>query len=290
MATSFRQNLTFPTGRLVWGSISKGRDKDRSGKPLTTKDGKPRTEFTFGVAYEKKGEAAWYQTAWGAIAYTIARQCFPGRFDPQGQPIGKFSFKVVDGDSAVPNENGNKPCDQEGHKNHWVVTFKSSFAPSTWNSNGSLPVDAASIKCGDYVQVAGSIDGNMDAQKPGIYVNHNMVALSGTGVAIVSGPDPQSAGFGQGPTPAAMNQTPVGGLPAVGSAPAPLPQVSAPLPTPIQPHPAILQPPQPPIPIVGFGQGPGAYCLTAKAGGATWEQLKAVGWTEELARQQGIIA
>lgn len=286
MSTPLKQNVTFPVGRLISGSVHEARTKDAKGKPLTTKDGKPRVEFAFGVAFEKKGTTVFWQTTWGAAIQQVARAAFPQMFDPAGtlKPGYSFSYKVTDGDStafntAIPPR---RPCDTPEWKDCWVVWFKSQFAPSTWNANGSAPVDPATIKCGHYVQVAGTIDSNQDSQKPGVYVNQNLVAHSGFGPEISRGPDPAAAGFGTDPAPAGMSSTPVGGLPGAGAATpslpsAPVPPAAPPAPPPaITPHPAILQPPAGPQ-------------VTAAANGASWAQLLAAGWTEAVARQHGLI-
>jgi len=316
MSTPLRQNVTFPVGRLISGSVYELRAKDAKGKPLTTKDGQPRSEVSFGVAYEKKGTQAFFQTDWGGVIYAVARGGFPSAFEADGRvkPGYKLSFKVTDGDSteyntAVPPS---RPCDTPEWRGCWIVWFKSQFAPPTydtrqWNpkmGGNPPPLDPKEIQCGDYVQVAGSVDSNGDAQKPGVYVNHGMVALAGYHPEgrIVRGPDVGSAGFGQGPLPTGLSTTPVGGglpaapLPPVGVIP-PNPTLPA-LPTAVvlpqtavQPHAAILQPPvnlpvpMPPVPVAP----PAGPQVTAKAGGATWAQLTAAGWTEVLARQHGLI-
>lgn len=238
MGTPFKQNVTFPVGRVVWGKPGQTRDKDRSGKPLVTKDGKPRIECAFGVAFEKLGTQAFWQTPWGAAIYQVGRASFPHRFDANGHPIGKFSFKIVDGDSTVPNENGSIPNQQEGYAGHWVVTFKSSFVPKCYVNDGTVDkpvwreIDPNTIKTGDYIEIAGSVDSNGDPQKPGVYVNHGLIAHAGTGKEIVSGPDVGAVGFGKGPKPAGMGALPVGGaaLPSTGASPMPTPTPAAGLP------------------------------------------------------------
>lgn len=318
MSTPLRQNVTFPVGRLISGSVSEARTKDNKGNPLLDKAGQPRSEFAFGVAYEKNGAVAFYQTPWGAIIYGVARAAFPHMYDPNGllKPGYKFSYKVTDGDStefntAVPPT---RPCDVAEWKGCFIVWFNSKFAPSTYDvrqwtpaQGGSPPaLDASEIQCGDYVQVAGSIDSNGDTQKSGTYANHSMVALAGYHPAgrIVRGPDASKAGFGEGVRPAGMVLAPVGGLPAVvspaahaplppaASAPLPLPPAAAQPPqTPVAPYPAILQPGAavPPPPAAVAPAPPSGPQATAKAGGATWAQLQTAGWTEDVARQHGMI-
>lgn len=332
MSTPLRQNITWPVGRLVWGSVSTMRDKDRNGKPLTTREGKPRQECSFGVAYEKNGTQAFWQTPWGATIYQVGRGSHPGMFQADGNllPGRKFSWKVIDGDSTVPNENGSIPAQQEGYKGCWIVAYKSAFAPQCFNANGTAPIDAASIKPGHYIQVAGSVDSNNDTQKPGVYVNHMYVAHSGYGPEITSGPAPTSVGFGQGPAPVGMSTIPIGGLPTgavaavaaaaatalppvPGAVTAPPPAVAVPvpvaapvpLPTPtiaVAPHTGFLQPPGAVVqPTAGMAPAPPVAAPVAppvaagpvmlpKAAGVPYASFIAQGWNDSTLRQHGYMA
>lgn len=324
MSTPLRQNLTWEVGRLIGGSVAEARTKDRAGKPLTTKAGEAREEYSFGVAYEKKGTTHWAQTAWGAIAWQIGTTAFPQLFNPDGSllPGRTFSWKITDGDSQEYNTEGNRPCDTPEWRGCWVVWFKSQYAPSTWNADGTQAIPAASIKPGNFVQVAGSIDSNGDAGKPGIYMNHSMVALAGyhPDGEIKGGADPKAAGFGQGPKPANLQAVPAGafapntpspgtppvpgagvpagngaanghtpppsGVPAPGGAPA--------APVGVKPHPGIMVPPggtptPPAANVPAPPPPPPAIQTTPAAGGATWAQLQAAGWTEAVARAHGMI-
>jgi len=324
MPTPLIKYLTFPVGRMLTGSVSKARDKDKAGKPLLTKDQRPRQEWTFGVGYEKAGTAHWAQTEWGAIAWGVGTAGFPGLFNQDGTTTKRFSWKIVDGDSQIPNDEGNKPCDNEGWPGHWVVFFKSSFPPTTWNADGTKAIDPSEIRPGMFVQVAGSIDSNGDMGKPGIYVNHAMVALAGyhpDGEIKSAGADPRQAGFGQGAAPANMQRVPAGALapnasqpPGPPSAPAmpgvpggvAAPPPGAPVlpptapPTGVAPHPGILRPPgSPPAPVAPMAAAtppppppppPAGPQVTAKAGpGVTWAALQAAGWDEATARAHGMI-
>ncbi|MGH8236173.1 MAG: hypothetical protein ACREXP_04020 [Steroidobacteraceae bacterium] len=315
MSTPLRQNLTFNVGRLIGGSVETAREKDRKGKQLTTKDGRPRKEWSFGVAYEKNGTTHWSQLEWGAVAWAVGTGAFPQLFQADGSllPGRTFSWKITDGDSQEYNTEGNRPCDTPEWKGCWIVWYKSAFPPTTWNENGTKEIPASQIKPGMYVQVAGSIDSNGDAGKPGIYMNHAMVALAGhhPDGLIVGGPDPSSAGFGQGAKPSNLRTAPAGGLPP-GGAPAgapvntPPPAANTPpagTPPPpaqgVRPHTGIMTPgsgtpppPPPPPPAAAPPPPPPpppSIQTTDKAGGSTWEQLKAAGWTEAVARQHGMI-
>jgi hypothetical protein len=206
--------FTTPIGRLVWGSVVKAQTKDADNKPMVIKTGpqagQPTQRYAFGLAIAKGPETHWNQTPWGALIWNTAIAAWP-----QGQTgAPSFAWKVTDGDSQIPNKRNNKPCDQEGYKGHWILSFSSSFPPKTYNATGTEPVPADSIKTGFYVQVAGSVAGNDSTQNPGVYLNHSMVALAGFGPEIVSGPDPTAAGFGAGvAAPAGMSAVPVAGLP-----------------------------------------------------------------------------
>jgi hypothetical protein len=324
MGTPLRQNLTWEVGRLIAGSVSEVRTKDRAGKQLTTKDGQPREEWSFGVAYEKKGTTHWSQTAWGAVAWQIGTTAFPHLFNPDGSllPGRTFSWKITDGDSQEYNTEGNRPCDTPEWRGCWVVWYKSQYAPSTWNADGTQAIPAASIKPGNFVQVFGSIDSNGDAGKPGIYMNHAMVALAGyhPDGEIKGGADPKAAGFGQGAKPANLQAVPAGAFtpntPSPGTPPvpgagvpagngaangyAPPPSnVPAPggAPVGVKPHPGIMMPGAPaaganvpaPPPPANVPAPPPKIQTTPAANGATWEQLQAAGWTEAVARAHGMI-
>jgi hypothetical protein len=326
MATALKQILTWPVGRLVSGSVSKINTADSDGAPLKVKSGPNAGQLTqevsFGVAYSKTRldpatgqmvtDTHWATSDWGKIMWAIGHGAWP---NGQAQRAD-FAWKVVDGDSQIPNKKGNKPCDSEGYPGNWIVYFKSKNPPTFWDAKGLNPVPGESIKRGHFIQVAGSVDSNQSAQTAGLYVNHSMVAHSGFGPEITSGPDPKQAGFGQGPAPAGMSTTPLAGM-NTGAAPAPLP--ATPLPTaggappipqglPSAGVPAATPPPAAQTPVVpqpGFlnaGAAPAAPAppapppaavgpvLTAKAGAVSYAQFIAGGWTDETLRANGYMA
>lgn len=268
--------ILFPVGRLVGGSMSKGRDTDYYGKPLTNKDGTPATDYSFGVAYAKHG-IDWRQEPWGAQMVAIAQAAFPA-----GQPQNpSFAWKVQDGDSAVPNKKGNPPNKNEGWPGHWVVFFSSRFAPKTLNANGVGPVDPATVKAGHYVEVFGEVKGNGSTESPGLFVNHTFVAHSAPGVEIQLGdaPDPTSVGFGKQALPAGATAVPESRLAAAAPAPA--------APVAVQPHTAILAgPPAPPSPPAP--PAPGRIMLP-KAAGVTYEAYLAAGWNDQQLIENGLM-
>lgn len=324
MSTPLRQNVTFPIGRLVWGKPSDMRTTDKAGKPLVSKSGAPRTECAFGVAFPKNGTQAFWQTDWGAVVYQVGRAGFPNLFQADGTllPGRKFSFKVIDGDSTQPNENGNVPAQQEGYAGNWIVAFKSQFAPSTYRNTGTdenpvfVEVPADQIKTGHFVRVAGSVDSNGDQSKPGVYVNHNMVVHAGIGQEIVSGPDPVSAFKGKASAaPAGMQALPAASLPGLPNAGAPAPGVPAAsvspppanfgvpaaslpgvpqalpgAPTAVVPNTSILGVGAPAAPVAPAAPSvPAGPVMTAKANGVSYDSFRSKGWTDETLRQHGYM-
>lgn len=278
---SERINFTTPVGRLVAGSLYKGNSTDAEGRPLVTKNGpdagKPRLDFYFAIAITKGPEAAkgpmgWTDTEWGAKILKAGQS-----FLPHAAQLPTFAWKVKDGDSTIPNKKGKRPCDAEGYRGCWVLGFSSGFAPRIYTRDGSaLITEVGAVKLGYFVQVNGDVAGNGSQSQPGVYVNHSMVALQAYGDEIVVGPDATAVGFGASPLPAGASATPPAGL-APAPAPVTTPAVAVATPvaiaTPPVPNPAFLAVPQ----------------MTAKAQGATYAQMLAAGWTDELMRSNGMV-
>jgi hypothetical protein len=292
--------ITTPVGRLVAGSLYTPVTTDFEGKPLTLKDKvTPRSEISFGVAFPKTpGVTHWSQEPaqangkpWLADIWAFGHSQFPGGEAQRGD----FAWKIQDGDSTIPNKRGNKNADKEGYPGHWILFFTSGYAPAIWNANATQQIlEEGAVKRGFYVQVCGSITKNTGAS-PGLYFNHSMVALSGFGPEISSGPDVSTAGFGGVPLPPGASTIPVAGMnppppPAAPAAPAytppPAPTVA------VAPNPGILTPPPPPAaPAAPAPAGdPRNARLTATAGGASYEALILNGWTDATLVQHGLMA
>lgn len=287
--------ITTPVGRLVWGSVNVPKTKDSKGNLLVIKKGpeagKPNPRYEFGLAIPKGVETHWSQTVWGRQIWDTAHKAFNNKIS------GDFSWKVTDGDSKELTAKGKPaPSTREGHPGHWVLAFSSSFAPECLDKTGAGRIDPASIKKGYYIQVAGSIKGNNGSETDGVYLNSKYVSLQAFGPEISSGPDPMSLGFGLAAMPTGASATPTSQLVAPVQAPpapvAPAPTVAAPPvvvvpptvvapPLAVVPHTAILAPPAPPAPP--------ARKLTPKAGGATYEQLLAAGWTDATLLSEGVM-
>ncbi len=309
MATQ-RVNFTTPVGRLVQGSLYKPQTVDADGKPLVVKNGpnvgQPTVRYFFALAIPKNpGEQHWASTEWGQKIWAAGHAGFP-----QGQANSPtFAWKVVDGDSQVPNSKGKKPCEREGYPGHWVISFSSGFPPKIYNRDGTAAiVEPDAVKLGYYVPVNADIDGNNNAMKPGVYINHNMVALSAYGPEIHSGPDVAAAGFGAAPLPAGASATPVGGFtPSVPAAPAygqppmppaaPLPATGVPTMSPS--NPAFLQVPPPmapavpmavpPAPAAPAAPVPTAPVMTPAANGVSYGAYISAGWTPDQLRAAGMM-
>lgn len=285
--------ITTPVGRLVGGSLYKPQDKDATGKPLTIKSGpdtgKPTVRFWIPVAVPKGAEAHWNQTQWGAAIWAVGARAFP-----QAHQSPQFAWKVVDGDSRVPNTKGKYAAQNEGYPGHWVLNFGGKFPPKAVNAQGTeVHHEPDYIKPGYYVQVGGSVSGNNEPTKPGVYLNYDFVALSGFGTEIQFGAGAGEYGFGQAPLPPGASATPVSSLPAtpaqvamaatVGYTPPP-PVAQAPVTqVAVAPDPAILMPPPPP-PVV-----PAGPVMTAKAAGVPYASFIAQGWTDATLRANGYL-
>ncbi len=287
--------FTTPVGRYVSGSIDTPKTKDHKGNLKIIKSGpdigKPTQSFDFGVAVPKIPGIDWRQMDFGQKVHGAAIKAWPN-----GQhALPTFSWKVIDGDSTVPNTKMKRPCDSEGYPGHWIIYFSSNKAPQYVNNTGLAQIDSKSIKKGDWIQVAGSTCGNNDADKPGMYMNHSVVSFQWAGDYISSGPDPSTMGFGATPAPAGVSTTPtgnfvapapitLGGAALAATTPAPAmapPPVAPAAPVAVVPHTAILNPAPPPPPA-----GP---VMTAKANGMKYEDYIKVGWTDALLRQEGYL-
>lgn len=325
-----------PVGRLVQGDPFEAQTKNMQGQPLMTMSGQPTQRYFIAVAFRKDDQAF---AAFYAKLVEVARGSFPQLFDAQGQcSHPRFSWKVVDGDGV--DDNGKSNANKEGFAGHWVVKFSSSFAPRCFHAGHYQPheqiQDPKAIQRGYFVRVAGTVEGNDNPTKPGLYVNLNMLELAGVGPVITSGPDAASVFGGAAPAlpqgaqplpmhagaaPGPLGGMPAGavpGLPPVSTGPA-MPPVglpppaagiaptfpSSPAPVAVPPNPAFLAgpggvpgaaapavgtPPPPMAPVVSAPPAPpSSPQMTAAAGGATYEQFKAQGWTDEQMRAQGYI-
>jgi hypothetical protein len=290
-----------PVGRLVGGSLTKSQTKDADGKPLVGKtgagQGKPMFKFYIAVAVPKNGTSAWYQTEYGAKVLQVGQSAF----GPLAQNPS-FSWKIEDGDSVIPNLKGKTNASREGYPGNWilnmaVMTFEDQSPIQTCNIDGTLPVPAADINLGDYVQVVVNCKGNASSSKPGVYLNPVAVAKVANGERIVHGVDVKTVGFGKGVVlPPGASLTPIGAMgapaPATGfQAPPPLAGAFVPPAVGAAPNAAILGLPAAPVPAAA-PPPPAGPQLSAKglATGVTLEAFLAGGWTLDTMKQNGYLA
>lgn len=309
-------NFTTPVGRIVQGDLAKSQPVlDNLGKPKLSRDGTPMVQHFIALAIAKTpGHTHWAQTDWGRQIWDEGN-----RAHPTFAPHPTFSWKVEDGDSQMPNKKGKKNADREGFPGHWIVKFRSGFLPKTYNADGSAAVPAETIRCGYYVQVNCTVAGN-SGESPGVYINPNMVALSGYGPEIIAGPDASEAGFGGVPLPPGASAMPLGGMPAMTSPPsAPAPTTGAAPSVPFSAPAASAAPPFSPPSFAGASAStamtspssappvnpafldvpaappppppaaPPAKQLTPKAAGASYADLIKAGWTDALLVQHGMM-
>lgn len=261
-----------PVGRLVQGDPFEAQTKNQQGQPLVTLSGQPTQKYFIAVAFPKNDPAF---PALHQKLKDVARSGWPNLFDAAGNCTHpRFSWKLVDGDGVDDNgkSNASKPC----FAGHWVVKFASSFAPRCFHVGHYAPheqiQDPKAIQRGYMVRVSGTIEPNTNINKPGIYVNLNMVELSlaRPDLIITTGPD-AAAVFG---SPQHQPPASVGAAPAMPIFPPSTVATAAPSPS----NPAFLMPVPPP-----------AHTMTPKAAGGTYEQFIAQGWTDQQMRAEGYV-
>lgn len=264
--------ILFPVGRMIGGSMYKSNPKtDRKTKqPVIGKDGQPVISYSFGVSIAKGHEQHWSQTAWGAIIKQIGDLANPGI---SSRP--DYAWKVIDGDSTIPNTKNKKPCDQIGYARHWVLWFSQGWPPKLVNATGTVDlIEPDSVMPGYFIEVFGSVAPNNSADSPGVYLNPVCVALAGYGERIESaGIDATTVGFGGKAPVAGMSAVPVASMSQPHT---PINQMH-PAPTQIQvhtigqPNPSFLAPP----PVQQMPQR-----IMSPAAGGTYEQFVASGWND----------
>lgn len=228
-------NFISPVGRFVQGSLFELQTKNQDGTPIIVKTGanagQPGSRSYFALAYKKDDPqfAPFY-----AQMVAEAKASFPAHFDAAGNCTHpSFAWKLIDGDGI--DQNGKKNAEKEGFAGCWVLKFGGSFLPRVFYTGRTRPEDQIKqpelCPRGWYVRVVGSMKGNQPSNKPGLYLNPDIVEVCGTGDVIVSGPDAAEL-LGQAPAvalPAGAGALP--GLPAAGAPgalPGTLPATAAP--------------------------------------------------------------
>lgn len=198
-----------PVARLIHGHPMKQntRTDDVTKQPIIGKDGQPVKDVYIGIAIPKGSEADWKDTEWGNQIMMAALDAENG-YDSATTRRPDFSFKVVNGDSDIPNKNGIAPNTDPHKRGQWVLNLTTRIPYPCYHVGKYNPLDAIqdanAIKLGDYVRVNIVAKGNKPAKSPGVYLNPNLLELSRPGEAIVregSGPDAASVFGGGAPAP-----------------------------------------------------------------------------------------
>ena len=280
-------NPVLPMGRIVSGHpMLFTQEKDWATKaPKVDKNGQPKMSAFFGCAIPQEGEQHWSQTQWGGLIAQEGASGFP-RGESQRPD---FAWKIVDGDSTIPNKNGTIPSTQEGYKGHWVMSISTSLsAPKCYKANaqfGTLTecVSDKEIKRGDYGRVSISVKANCDAQgfaqSPGVYLNPLGFCMDKEGQEIVGEGIPTvnpTAAFGgtvvQGVAVAQPMATPA------YQAPIAQPMATPAYQAPVVPNTNFMNPPLPtPTPVERKVSYQGQICVVS--------DLLSGGWTEEMIDQ-----
>lgn len=267
--------ILFPVGRLVAGHpMFPSPVTDNDDKPVLDAAGAPVTERYIGVAIAKGAEQHWNQTVWGAQIWGAAQDPVNGYPDGEiGSP--SFSWKIVDGDSTVPNKNKKRPCDQEGYARCWVIHMSTRIVYPCYHVGKYDPVQAIQnkddIKKGYKCRVFAMVKGNKPSKSPGVYINPSLFEMTAIDTEIVSvGTGPSAAdvfGGGQVSTPA----------PVVNTPPPVVPVVTAPVATPPPAHDLVTPPPVVAPVVQKFEYNGNTLTKT--------EWLAMPGWTEAMVDQ-----
>lgn len=300
--------LLLPAGRMVWGDLYKGKSTDMDGRPLVYKSGadmgKPRVDFSFGIAVKKSGERHWAETEWGKQIWAFGHAAWP-----QGQAQRQdFAWKIEDGDSAIPNKKNRKPCENPGYPGHWIVKLGSSIPPKLYKLGTNGPVlypDADAIRPGDWIEAYANIASNDTLNNPGIYINHSMVCFRAYDKdgRFAFGPDAGAVGFGTGGLGAGATDAPAGGSSAFAPPP-PVTQANGHTSAPPAPTVATVNPPAytppglaaptdilppPPPGTTAAVAPPIGPAMLPKANGIPYEKWIANGWNDMQLRAQGYM-
>lgn len=232
--------IVTPPGRIVWGNPLVGRPKKDNNNQPVLKDGKPVTEYQFGLAIPK----AQFAEIGAAMQAEAQAAC------PQGIPAD-FAYKFKDGDTGTDAKGGPLSA-KAGYAGCIVIACSTEFPIPVYKRNGaSFEQLTQGVKTGDFVRVQLTINGHGRAPgkmgaKPGLYLNPNMVEFLGYGEEIRGSANPDDA-FG----------APVAALPegasAMPVASGPMPSVAAPAP---QAPAAPAAPAAPVAPNQNFPWGP----------------------------------
>ena len=277
--------LLTPVGRVVGGHPMESYPvtDTKTGAPKMNSMNEPRTSISVGLAIPKGAETDWKQTEWGQKIQQVAVTDWPN--GEHAAPA--FAWKIVDGDSAIPNKKGNKPCDREGQPGHWIIWSGTEFDSIPCFNAGHYEKHEViqrkeAIKCGDYARMLLAVKGNNPSESPGIYINPVLFELTRAGIEIVSANAPDAAAAFGGVAP----QLPAGAQVDASVVP----------PEQVQTGSAVIAPPQQ---NTGFVENAGQviapppevapHVMTAAAKGMSYENAIKAGWTDETLIANGMM-
>jgi hypothetical protein len=279
-----------PVGRMVSGHPLEMYPvtDDKTNQPKLDSVGNPRTSTSIGIAIPKGQEKHWNETAWGAQIWNEGVQSWPN--GEWRSPV--FAWKVIDGDSNIPNKRGHKPCDREGYPGHWVIMASTELSVKCYHAGRYEPHQAIQrkeeIKRGDYIRLFLSVKGNNPSQSPGVYINPTLFELTRAGIEIISANAPDAAAsFGS-----VAAQLPPGAMIDPNAGAVSVPGIAAPA-AGVTPHmgfvtnAGVMPPPTAPAHVPPATP---VKTMTAKAAGATYDQFIANGWTDDAMIAQGYMA
>lgn len=286
---SKRIQIHLPIGRFVQGHLYEITDESKK----KAEELKRSPQYYIALAIQKRGELSWKDTTWGKKIVDYAVSVFHNR--EYDQKV--FSWKIIDGDDATPNQAGTIPVKTPGFKNCWVIKCSSTIPTKVYTANGTGQIlDPDIVKRGDYLEGLLSIARNYPPANdktrytPGLYIGLSVAAFSARGERIEYQEyvDVAAVGFGRQELPAeAIPVTDVQGVPLRSHTQSTATHdTTAPMPA---PHPAILQnaPPAPPTVPPAPPAAPVKH-MTALAT-TTYEEYIKAGWTDELLVQHGFM-
>ena len=266
------RTVLIPMARMVFGDLySLLPRNDKDGKPKIGKDGKPSLELKFAVAIKKGTEDSWFETTWGKEIKAEAVEGYP-----KHHLTPTFAWKVVDGDSPIPNKKGKAPNENPLNLGHWILWLSQGWLPKITDAKGNKIDAEGYITSGDYVKLILKVKANgsssAPSETPGVYLNPEAVGLAFKGQSLAVEVDTSVFGEMEDVMPdgALSPSTPEFSMPppAAKAAPAPTP---------------------PPPPNYAFVDKKPHKTMTAKAGGYTYDQMVAGGWNDDTLISNGYM-
>jgi len=244
--------VILPPGRIVQGHPMKRHPQldDVTKLQKVMSNNEPQFNTHAACAIPKTGETIWKTTSWGQQIVEIATAVWPGG----EHAIPTFAWKIVDGDSTVPNEKMSIPCEQEGFAGHWVIHVSALQPFQCFHGDDLAPhqqiQDEAEIKTGDYGQFIIDVRSNKPknpkaGHKAGLYVDGKVFSLRQVGKRILGKSEVDAVkafagNMGAMPTNMILDEGLTPSPPATGTPPSPPATGTPPSP------PATGTPPSPP--------------------------------------------